>query len=150
MSNRYEREIEEILRNLEHVEPKSGQVSKLGERLRRKPPPSMRTRPARFSFSFKDRLLLIAILTALLGAGYLSLSGKQGGDLFSLIFAGISMICIILVACSQFLFTSRRSQSYHYGNVTITPIHRNPFHLFQTRWNLFKLKMRYRRRNERK
>ena len=35
MSNKYEREIEEILRNLERTEPKAG-FGRKGERLRRK------------------------------------------------------------------------------------------------------------------
>ncbi len=145
MPNRYEREIEEILRNLEHTEPKQG----LGRRLRKNTGPRVPSRP-RFSFSFAfsvtEWLLVIAVIAALAGGGYAYAMGRP--DLLSAILATIGAVCIILVALSQFLFRSRRPVSRHYGNITVTPIHRNPLTNLKTRWNLFVLRMRYRNKRE--
>ncbi len=148
MPNRYEREIEEILRNLEGTDPKPGAGQKIGERLRRKPGPRMRTRQSRFtpmSFSTSERLLMLAVVAALIAGGYEFIT--QRPDIFSLVLALVAVICLVLVACSQFLFQERRPQSYRYGNVTITPLRGGLLNSMKTQWNLLKLKMRYRRKN---
>jgi hypothetical protein len=148
MSNRYEREIEEILRNLEHPDdPKVGRAPKFGDRPRPRPevrvPPPRRAPRAALNLSLPERLLVIAVVLALLAGGYAFLLGS---DIISFVLAVVSTICLILVACSSFLFNKpRRSQSLRYGNITITPIRqRNPFSNLKTRWNLFLLKLRYR------
>ncbi|HCJ34096.1 MAG TPA: hypothetical protein DHV65_07320, partial [Ktedonobacter sp.] len=57
----------------------------------------------------------------------------------------VGIICLILVVLSPFLARSRQSsQSFGYSNVT--PIQRNPLNSLVTRWNLFLLKLRYRRK----
>jgi hypothetical protein len=145
MPNRYEREIEEILRNLEGTEPKAGRNQKSGER-RRKPAPRMRTNPrSSFSFHFSttEWLLIVAVGAALLAGGYAYAQARQ--DLFTGIVAIVSVLCLILVAVSQFLFQPRRAPAHQYGNVR--PIRRSPLGVFKTQWNLFMLKLRYRRRN---
>ncbi len=145
MPNRYEREIEEILRNLEHTEPRQGS----GGRSRKNTSPRVPSRP-RFSFSlafsFTEWLLIIAVIAALVGGGYAYATGRP--DLLSAILATVGTVCIILVALSQFLFHPRRPVSRRYGNVTVTPIHRNPLVNLKTRWNLFMLRMRYRNKRE--
>jgi len=150
MPNRYEREIEEILRNLEHTDPKQGTGQKFGERLRRRSSPRSRM-PIRqrslfsFQFSLTERLLIIAVVAALVAGGYAYAQGQP--DIFSAIVACIGVVCLLGVALSHFLFRPRPTQSIRYGNVTVTPLRRNPFSSIKTQWNLFMLKLRYRRKD---
>lgn len=142
MPNRYEREIEEILRNLE--DPKAGPGQKIG----RRPKPQVRTqsRPT-FSlrFSATEWLLTITVVAALLGGGY-AYAQRMTPDLFTGIVAVVGTISFILVAFSQFIFQQRRPPSARY--VKITPLRRGPMDFLRTRWHLFMLKIRYRRRND--
>ncbi|GAC1358478.1 MAG: hypothetical protein NVS2B12_16270 [Ktedonobacteraceae bacterium] len=147
MPNRYEREIEEILRNLEQTEPKPGLGQKFGERFRRRPNPRMRTQqPSPFTgnLSTVERFLFGGVAAALIAGGYAYIAGA---NILTLILAIVSLICLAIVACSQFLFQSRRASSSRYGNITITPLRRGPFSTIKTQWNLFMLKMRYRRKS---
>ena len=150
MPNRYEREIEEILRNLESTDPKASLGQKFGERLRRKQ--EQRVKPSRRTFSvphFKttDWLIIIAVISALIAGGY-AYTNNQEATVVTGILAIVSAICLLLLILSPFLFRSRQStQSTRYGNVT--PIRRNPLSSIATRWNLFLLRMRYRRKNGR-
>lgn len=146
MPNRYEREIEEILRNLEQTDPKPGRNQKFGERLRRKPtpPPTIRPRPRSsfaFNFSLVEWLLVIAVGTALIAGGYAYIVGPNS---ITGVLAIIGIVSLLLVTLSQFIFRSR-PPSGGYGNVT--KLHQGPLDSFKTRWNLFLLKLRYRRRN---
>ncbi len=147
MPNRYEREIEEILRNLEQTEPKQGLGQKFGERLRRKPVTPLRPRQ-RVSFNVhftpSEWLLIIVVVGALLAGGYAYAS--QGATIFTGIVAACAMVCFILVMFSQFIFRARQAPSSRYGNVR--PIRRGPLTMLKTRWNLFMLKMRYRRKSD--
>ena len=147
MPNRYEREIEEILRNLEQTEPGAGQHQKFGDRLRRKRNlrrPGNRSPISSPHFSASEWLLITSVITALIAGGYAYL---QEADLITGVLACVSLICLILVALSHFVFNRSRVQSTRYGNVTITPLHGNIFSSLKTQWNLLMLKMRYRRRN---
>lgn len=148
MPNKYEREIEEILRNLEQNEPKAGVGQKFNERLRRKPVPQ-RLRPrstSTFSLALttSDWLLITAIVVAMVAGGYAYIAGQS---IVTGILAIVGLVCVLLVAFSQFVFRPRRASSLRYGNVTITPLRKGPLHTFRTRWNLFMLKLRYRKRN---
>src|SRR5215470_9782708 len=140
MPNRYEREIEEILRNLDQPEARPGSEQKFGKRFNRKAGPRMRMRQPRvkLTVSPSERLLLIAIGAALISGGYAYL---RRPDIISLLFALVSVVCLVLLICSQFLTGSaRRSRSVKYQNITITPLRRGPFSALRTRWNLFKLR----------
>jgi hypothetical protein len=157
MPNRYEREIEEILRSLEQPEAKSklGSRQKFGDRFNRKAGPRMPIQQPRFTLilSASERLLLIAIGAALISGGYAYFIRSQdplrSPDIISLLFALVSIICLIVLICSQFrIRTTHRAQSLRYGNITITPLRRGPFSSLRTRWNLFQLRMRYRRKKE--
>ncbi len=146
MPNKYEREIEEILRNLEQTEPKAGVGQKFNERLRRKPTPRVRPRPnSTFSLTLtvSDWLLITAIGIALIAGGYAFIDGQS---IITGILAIVGLVCLLLVALSQFVFRPRRPASIRYGNATITPLRKGPFSTLRTRWNLFMLKMRYRKR----
>lgn len=146
MPNRYEREIEEILRNLEQAEPKQGLGQKFGERMRRKP--GLQTRPrSRSAFSLHlsttEWFLLIAVVAALLAGGFAYANGSP--TLFTGVVSAFALVCLILVMLSQFIFQPRRRTSTEYNNVT--RIRQGPFTNLKTQWNLFMLKMRYRRKN---
>ena len=144
MPNRYEREIEEILRNLERTEPKP----RLGERFRRRSDRRMNVhRPGLPSlrFSMSEWLLIIAGVSALVAGGYAYAQGEPG--IFTGIVAIVGTVCMVWLVLAQFILRPRSStQSTRYGNVT--PLRRNPLNSLRTRWNLFLLKLRYRRRRE--
>ena len=149
MPNRYEREIEEILRNLEHTEPKPGRGQKLSGRTRPNPGSRSPVYQRRFfsrSFSLTEWLLIIAVVAALASGGYAYL--QDAPSIFTAILAVMGVVCLVLVALSQFLFQPRRPQSVRHGNITVTPLRRSFFDRIKTRWNLFRLRGHYRRRNE--
>ena len=149
MPNRYEREIEEILRNLEHTEPKPGRGQKFSGSLRRKSAPRVSARRrSSFSlhFSTSEWFLIIAVIVALVAGGYAYLQDRQ--DIFTAALAVVGIVCLILVVLSQFVVRTPRSHSTRYGNVTVTPLRRTPFNALKTRWNLFLLKLRYQRKRE--
>ena len=105
-------------------------------------------RQPRFSvrLSLSEQLLLTAIIAALIAATYEYVTQQR--DLFTFILVLVAIVSLILVGCSQFIFQPRRPKSFRYGNVTITPLRRNPLTILRTQWNLFKLRMRYRRKKE--
>ena|SRR5579864_8619214 len=147
MPKKYEREIEEILRNMERSAPKPT----FGQRIRRRPEARAK-RPVRlpsFNFGLSEWCLLIALAAALLAGGWAYahiniVTDDPGTSLFTGILAAISVTCLFLVIILPFISQSRyRGQSSINGK--ITPMHRNPLSSLRTRWNLFQLKMRYRR-----
>ena len=146
MPNRYEREIEEILRNLEQTQPRSGRKAKSGDRPSKRAGVHMRQPRFSVRLSLSERLLLAAIIVALIAGGYEYVTQQR--DLFTFMLVLVAVVSLILVGCSQFIFHPRRPQSFRYGNVTITPLRRNPFTILKTQWNLFKLRLRYRRKKE--
>jgi len=148
MPNKYEREIEEILRNMERTEPKASLGQKFGGRLRRKSDQRTNARKRTslsFNFSRAAWLLIIACAAALIAGGYAFAQGQA--SLVTGIFAIVGVVSLILIVF--FAFASRRysAQSSRSGNVT--PLRRNPLGGLATRWNLFLLKLRYRRRTDR-
>lgn len=144
MSNKYEREIEEILRNLESTEPKAGFGRKSGERLRRKTR-VRRTMPMPH-LDFVDWCLTLAIVAALLSGGWAYASGI--GNLATGIIALIGTVFITLVAISAFIEQPRyASSTRHYNNVT--PLRSNVFSRLKASWHLLMLKLRYRKRKDR-
>jgi len=143
MPNRYEREIEEILRNLERTEPKP----RLGERFRRRSDRRMNVRRPglpTLRFSTSEWLLIITGVSALVAGGF---AYAQGADIFTGIVALVGTVCMVWLVLTQFILRPHSStQSTRYGNVT--SLRRNPLNSLRTRWNLFLLKLRYRRRRE--
>src|SRR5712692_365110 len=104
MPNRYEREIEEILRNLEQTKPKQGLGQKFSGRLRHRSGPqrSVRQQPFfSYDFSTSEWLLIIGVLTALVAGWYSYL--QAGTNLLTGILAVVSIVCVILVAFSQLM-----------------------------------------------
>jgi Ca2+/Na+ antiporter len=91
--------------------------------------------------------MIIAVIAALISGGY---AYAVGPNIVTGIFAIVGAVCLVLTVISAFSFRSRSSRysrsapSSRYGNVT--PIRRNPLSSIATRWNLFLLKLRYRRK----
>ena len=147
MPNKYEREIEEILRNLDQSAPKP----RLSQRLRRKtnerPRGQKRSLPA-FNFGLSEWCLVIAWVAALIAGGWTFAQNHGGGngDLFTGSVALISLGCLMIVVILAFSPQSRLSGHTRAGNVTA--IRRNPLSSLSTRWNLFLLKRRYKRRKD--
>lgn len=141
MSNKYEREIEEILRNLEHTEPKKGFGPKRGPRT-----PRERRRMGSIRLSFVEWCLLIASIAALIAGGWAYAVGAA--NVITGIIALIGFVFILLVAFSHYLTRPRYSpSSTRYNNVT--SLHRNPLSRLAASWHLLMLKLRYRNRNDR-
>jgi hypothetical protein len=147
MPNKYEREIEEILRNLEQSEPKANLGQRVSGRLRRKAGQSMHAR-RRLSlprFGVTEWFLVIAWLAAIIAGGWTFAHYEATVVTGSI--AVVGAVCLLLVIITPFVTRSRLpGQTYRYGNVT--PIRRNPLGALSTRWNLFLLKLRYRRRRD--
>ena len=153
MPNKYEREIEEILRNLEQTEPKA----RLGQRLRRKSDARVNrgklSLPS-FNFGVSEWCLLIAWVTALAAGGWayahstLTIAGYiSGADVVTGSIAVIGALCLLVIVILAFVSRSHYTgQTARHGNVT--PLRRNPLSSLSTRWNLFLLKLRYRRRKD--
>jgi hypothetical protein len=149
MPNRYEREIEEILRNLDNSEPRTTKGPRFGERNRRRPVDRNGKRPRRFpSFHFRavDWFLVIAVVTALFAGGYAYAQPGHSGNVVTGVLAIVSAICLLLVLVTPLL--SRSPRSNRYGQMKVTPLSRNPLNNLATRWHLFTLKLRYRRRRD--
>lgn len=144
MPNKYEREIEEILRNLERTEPKARLGQRMSERIRRKP--RVRRSMSLPRLSFSEWCLAIVLVAALAAGGWAYAQGS--GDLGTGIIAVIGMVCIVLVAASNFLAKPRnQSQTIRYNNVT--RLRSNPLRRLATSWHLLLLKLRYRNKGNR-
>ena len=148
MPNKYEREIEEILRNMERTEPKQGLGKKLGGRIRRKSDSRSNVRKRgelSLHFGVSEWCLAIAICASLLAGGWAFAHG--GADIFTGIIAVIAAVCLAIVIILPFMSRSRYpSQSG--GSGKVTSMRRNPLNSISTRWNLFMLKIRYRRKRD--
>jgi hypothetical protein len=147
MPNKYEREIEEILRNMERTEPKPGLGQKLSGRIRRKSDSRTKVRERTLPslhFGVSEWCLAIAVCAALFAGGW---AYAHGADIFTGGIAVIGAVCLAVVIILPFMSRSRYpKQSAGHGNVT--PIRSNPLSSISTRWNLFLLKIRYRRRKD--
>jgi len=147
MPNKYEREIEEILRNMERTEPKPGLGQKFGGRIRRKSDSRTNVRKRSLPslhFGVSEWCLAIAVCAALCAGGW---AYTHGPDIFTGAIAVVGAICLAVVIFIPFMSRSRYpKQSAGYGNVT--PMRQNPLSSISTRWNLFLLKLRYRRKKD--
>ncbi len=149
MSNKYEREIEEILRNLERTEPKAGFGRRAGERQRRKTP--SRRGMSMPHLTFAEWCLVLAIVAALSAGGWAYVYQRDnliiGGNLITGIIALIGAFFIALVALSSFIIRPRYPSSTR-RSPNITSIRPNVFRRLGTSWHLLMLKLRYRKRND--
>jgi hypothetical protein len=152
MPNRYEREIEEILRNLEQTEPRGARGSRSAGsgraragRERRISMPRPRLSSLNVDLDAAQWFLILSIAAALIGGGVAYT--QDTASVFTGVMAAFSTLCLILVLVIPFLGRPRYSaQGGRYAKVT--PLSRNPLSSLATRWHLFLLKLRYRRRRD--
>lgn len=150
MPNKYQREIEEILRNMERTEPHQG----IGDRIRAFNRPRPNPRPRRdfhWALNTSETCILIGIALALLAAGIayylqsdlfipvlrLSLNGIIAVAAFAFILAGL------VVAWRERFGFGRRQPMWRGNVVDMTPHRRGPFHAIATQYRIFRLKLRY-------
>jgi hypothetical protein len=107
MPDKYEREIEEIVRNLEHTQPKAGFGQKFGGRLHRKASAHRSMPPFRLNFS--EWCLAMACVAALGAGGWAYAHGSA--DLLTGIISLIGAVCLVFVALSPFVVRQRSSSS---------------------------------------
>lgn len=145
MPNKYEREIEEILRNLERTEPHAGFGRKADGRMRQKA--SVRRSVPTIRLNFSEWCLAIACAAALFAGGWAYAHGD--GDLLTGVVALIGATCIAIVAISPFVERPRRARStQRYSSGNVTRIRSNPLSRVGTRLRLLAMKARYRNRRD--
>jgi hypothetical protein len=151
MPNRYEREIEEILRNMERTEPKPSFRERLNMRMRGQPqrPEPMRPRPARpslrLNLTTSEWCFVVGIFLGLVAAGIAYTSGAA--NLLTAFLAILAFICVIMGIISPWR-ESRRPISGRYGFGESDPPKRSlprPFRFVVTQWKIMQLRLRYRR-----
>jgi hypothetical protein len=139
MPHKYEREIEEILKNMQRNEPEPG----VRERSRGFP------RPAgglRLGMSASEILFLLGIAFALAGVCVMWFDGNHGGNLVSGILGMVGFILFIAGLIVAFQAARRPPPSAWRGNVVEMKTHRRgPLDEIATQLRLLRLRMRYRR-----
>src|SRR5439155_27233562 len=95
-------------------------------------------------FGVSEWCLVIEVCASLFVGGW---AYTHGPDVFTGVIAVIGATCLGIVLILPFMTRSRYPrQSGGSGNVT--SIRRNPLNSIATRWNLFMLKLRYRRKRD--
>ncbi len=152
MPNRYEREIEEILRNMERTEPKPSFRERLNMRMRGQPkrPEPMRPRLARpslhLNFSTSEWCFVVGILLGLVAAGIAYTNGIA--NVLTGFLAFLAFICIIMGIVTPWRESRRPLYGARPWYGESGPPKRSlprPFRFVVTQWKIFQLKMRYRR-----
>jgi hypothetical protein len=152
MPNRYEREIEEILRNMERTEPKPSFRERLNMRMRGRPrqPEPMRLRSARpslqLNFSTSEWCFIVGILLGLVAAGIAYTDGQIANALTGFL-AVLAFICIIMGIVTPWRESRRPAygrSGYGESDTSKRSLPR-PFRFIVTQWKIFQLKLRYRR-----
>jgi hypothetical protein len=151
MPNRYEREIEEILRNMERTEPKPSFRERLNMRMRGqdRKPEQMRPRPARpslhLNFTTSEWCFVAGIVLGLVAAG-IAYTSRDATPLTGFL-AVLALICVIMGIVSPW----RESRRPAYGGSWYgesKPPRRSlprPFRFLVTQWKILQLRLRYRR-----
>jgi len=151
MPNKYEREIEEILRNIDRNTPKPSFGERFNSRVRRFNTRSRRSRSlplARLSTS--ERLIVLGVLIAVVSGGF---AYAWEVDLYTGIASGIAFALILVGILLPWLdrqrvpLASGRYYAPARNNVTAFPrasrFSFNPFAPIVTRWKIMRLKFRY-------
>lgn len=146
MPNRYQREIEEILRNMERSEPRQG----LSERIRAFNRPRVpKRRTIRTPLTRTEVLELIGITLMLVGAG-IAFTTNHPSLLSGLVgLAGFVVLALGLVqAWTGRIVSARRTPVWRGNVVDMRPPRRNPFSAIATRFRILRLRLRYQRRRD--
>ena len=140
MPHKYEREIEEILRNMQRDEPESATGRSRGF-----PRPSGRS-GFRLGLSTAEMLLLLGIAFALAGVCVVWFIGNQGGNLLSGILGLTGFVLFIAGLIVAFQASRRPPPPAWRGNVVEMKTHRRgPLDEIATQLRLLRLRLRYRR-----
>jgi hypothetical protein len=147
MPNKYEREIEEILRNMDRTEPSPT----IGDRIRAFNRPSPRTRTTRtrvaLRVSMQNALLVTGIALALLGAGFTYyMDSPASGILYYTrgIIAALAIAALLAGLIVGWRARFRPSPVTSWRGERPTSIHRfRPFALIATQARIIRLKLRY-------
>lgn len=145
MPNRYQREIEEILRNMDDTETKHG----LSDRLRRfnQPRPIRERRPPTLTLTRTEALILLGILLALVAAA-LTFYWDRGATTVTGVIATVAFAVIALAVIAEWVVRLRgpRGPKVWRGNVVeMRPRSHNPLHIIATRYRIIRLRLRYRK-----
>lgn len=146
MPNRYEREIEEILRNMDRTEPRQG----VSERIRafnrpRQPKP----RGIKTPLTRIEIFILLGIVLILVAAGIAFTRGEQSIVTGSVALAGFVLFVLGLAQAWLPRIFGPRSTPVWRGNVVdMHPPRRNPFSVIATQFRILRLKLRYRNRRD--
>lgn len=148
MPNKYQREIEEILRNMERTEPRPG----LGNRIRAFNRPRERTpRQSRIATPSSEVLMLLGIVLALIAAG---LKFEASGDMLigpvpvNAVLAIVGFVCLAagLVVGWRGRFrplSTYKPTTWRTENIIELPRRRGPFSALATQVRILRLKVRY-------
>ncbi|WP_376795627.1 hypothetical protein [Thermogemmatispora sp.] len=151
MPNRYEREIEEILRNLEQSESQGSRWSRFpgrsrGGRRRRLSLPRWRMPTLTWTLDASQWFLLLSIVAALIAGGFAY--ALEGPGLFTGLMAIVSLVCLVASLFAQLWRRPRYSSAGFYGGSGGSSWQTQPLSRLTTRWQLFLLKLRYRRKRD--
>jgi hypothetical protein len=152
MPNKYEREIEEILRNMDQTD----QGQSLGDRIRAFNRPAARARPARprlrVRLTGSGALLIAGIFLALVAAALVFYFGRASTGLYANLAGIVGLVALGCILLGLFAGWSARFSNQ------ITPTWRGqsestaggfaPFRAIATRWRIMRLKWRYWRNRE--
>lgn len=151
MPNRYQREIEEILRNLDQTEPKSS----LSDRFRafnQRPKPQRPRRQFRVTLTRTEVLFLIGIGLALIASG-IAFYFQDPQRIPGYVSGGIALAAFLFILFGLVYEWSDRFRGAPpkawRGNVVEMTPRRRPFSGLLTRFRILRLKMRYRRQRGR-
>jgi hypothetical protein len=153
MPNRYEREIEEILRNMEQTEPKPSFRERLNMRRRSRQRSQQPTRPKparpafRWNLSTSEWYFAVGILLGLIAAGWAYLNTGQA-NLLTGFLAILGFFCVIMGIVIPWRESTR---PYYKPTWRGEPTTRQrslprPLRALVTRWKIMRLRMRYRHR----
>lgn len=147
MPNKYQREIEEILRNMERTEPRPG----LGNRIRAFNRPRERApRRAGTAAPTSEVLMLLGIVLALIAAGLTFEAGyvQIVGVPISGVLAVVAFVCLAagLVAGWRGRFrplSTYKPTTWRSENIVEMPRRRGPLSALTTQVRILRLKVRY-------
>jgi hypothetical protein len=147
MPNKYEREIEEILRNMDR--PDQGQT--LGDRLRAFNRPAQRTRlrgpQMRLRLDASEGLFLVGVIMALVGAGIAYYFGGPTHTVPALIGGAIGLVAFLCILTGLAIGWQERfghsSRPMWRGQMVERPRPLRPFGGLGTQFRIMRLKWRY-------
>lgn len=141
MPHKYEREIEEILKNMQRNEPETDVRERSRGFPRSAGGPGLRT-----GLSTSELLLLLGVAFALAGACAMWFDGNKGGTLISGILGLVGFALFVAGLIVAFQASRRPPPPAWRGNVVEMKTHRRgPLDEIATQLRLLRLRLRYRR-----